>query len=177
MWLNFYLCIILISPWVIFFMVLYQKSGTVKGKGSPLNIIAPQIHSARYAMQGNTNFYLEVCLHQLKGVLWNRVRETLIPRKAGSSFIVLHQELAWTLCNNLYYMLYICIYHDGPICNFTNFLSCKSPNSTYILHTASQGDTELSARYVLGFGQLICQQDTNAWLIARAAALEAMPST
>src|SRR6218665_3654208 len=52
--------------------------------------------------------------------------------QAGSSFVVLHQKLAWTLCNNLYYMLYICIYHGGPICNFTNFLSCKSTNSTYI---------------------------------------------
>src|SRR6218665_578337 len=29
-------------------------------------------------------------------------------------------------------MLYICIYHGGPICNFTNFLSCKSTNLTYI---------------------------------------------
>ena len=75
---------------------------------------------------------MKVCLHQLKGVLRNRVRETLMPRKAGSSFVVLHQELARTLCNNLYSMLYICIYHGGLMCNFTNFLSCKSTNSTCI---------------------------------------------
>src|SRR6218665_2037220 len=113
-------------------MDLYRKSGAVTRYGLSTHIISHQIYSARYAMQGNTNFYLKVCLHQLKGVLRNRLREILIPRKAGSSFVVLHQELAWTLCNNLYYMLYICIYHGGSICNFTNFLSCKSTNSTYI---------------------------------------------
>src|SRR6218665_65620 len=71
------------------------------------------------------------------GLLASNERCTLKQGKGNlntqkGSFVVLHQKLAWTLCNNLYYMLYICIYHGGPTCNFTNFLSCKSTNSTYI---------------------------------------------
>src|SRR6218665_1901912 len=61
-----------------------------------------------------------------------QVKGNLYTQKGRSSFVVLHQELALNLCNNLYSLLNICIYHSGPICNVTNFLSCKSTNSTYI---------------------------------------------